>query len=253
MIVGFTKDASRIRTIAVILVGSSFFQLNTSVWTPKTILTLMTDYYFFKKKLLLKIISFVIILIFMSCSSLGISSENEAAFVFNEEQLSQLKDGKILVYVQRSNGQQKGMVEALVLIDAPAELIWKIMTDCPGAPTFMPGLKACKVLDAGKSWEIIRHEVKWIWFFPRLSYVFRADYQLNRRIDFVRIKGDLREMRGSWRLFPLNESGQTIIRYEVYLDPSFFIPQWLVERSLMTDLPDMMDALRKKVRDSLLH
>ena len=188
----------------------------------------------------------------MRGSSIGISGENEAALAFNGAQLSQLKDGKILVYVQRSKGQQKGMVESLVLIDAPAKLIWNIMTDCPGAPTFVPGLKACKVLDSGKSWEIIRHEVKWIWFFPKISYVFRADYQINRRIDFVKIKGDLREMKGTWRLFPLEEAGQTIVRYEVYLDPSFFIPQWLVEQSLMTDLPDMMAALRTKVRNSLL-
>ncbi len=184
---------------------------------------------------------------------MAISDDNETAVTFNESQLSQLKDGKILVYVQRSKGQQKGMVEALVLIDTPAETIWEIMTDCPGIPTFVPDLKTCKVLDSGKNWEIIRHEVKWIWFFPRISYVFRADYKMNRRIDFVKIKGDLREMRGSWRLFPLNEAGQTLVRYEVYLDPSFFIPQWLVERSLMTDLPDMLAALRTKVRKSLLN
>ena len=82
--------------------------------------------------------------------------------------------------------------------------------------------------DSGKNWEIIRHEVKWIWFLPRISYVFRADYQINRRIDFVKIKGDLREMKGSWHLFPLDEADQTIVRYEVYLDPSFFIPQWFI-------------------------
>ena len=212
----------------------------------------MTENYFYKRNDLLKVILFIFILIFVSWSSIAISGENEDYFAFNKAQLSQLKDGNILVYVQRSEGQQKGMVEALVLIDAPVETIWKMMTDCPGTPTFMPGLKACKVLDSGKNWEIIRHEVKWIWFFPRISYVFRADYKINRRIDFVRIKGDLREMRGGWRLFPLNEASQTIVRYEVYLDPSFFIPQWLVERSLMTDLPDMLDALRTKVRNSLL-
>ena len=212
----------------------------------------MTENYFYKRNDLLKVILFIFILIFVSWSSIAISVENEDYFAFNKAQLSQLKDGNILVYVQRSEGQQKGMVEALVLIDAPVETIWKIMTDCPGAPTFMPGLKACKVLDSGKNWEIIRHEVKWIWFFPRISYVFRADYQINRRIDFVKIKGDLREMKGSWHLFPLDEADQTIVRYEVYLDPSFFIPQWLVERSLMTDLPDMLDALRTKVRNSLL-
>jgi len=211
----------------------------------------MTETYFYKRNHLIKAIPFIFILIFWSWSFIAISAESEAASAFNEAQLSQLKDGKILVYVQRSERQQKGMVVALVLIDAPAETIWKIMTDCPGAPTFVPGLMACKVLDSGKNWEIIRHEIKWIWFFPRISYVFRADYQINRRIGFVRIKGDLREMKGSWRLFSLDEAAQTIVRYEVYLDPSFFIPQWLVERSLMTDLPEMLDALRTKVRNSV--
>lgn len=212
----------------------------------------MTENCFYKKDGFLRVILYIFILIFASWFSIVILGDNEAALAFNESQLSQLKNGEILVHVQRSEGQQKGMVEALVLIDAPAETIWKIMTDCPGAPTFVPGLKACRILDSGKNWEIIRHEVKWIWFFPRISYVFRADYQINRRIDFVKIKGDLREMKGNWRLFPLEEAGQTIVRYEVYLDPSFFIPQWLVEQSLMTDLPDMMAALRTKVRNSLL-
>lgn len=199
----------------------------------------------------MKVIPFIFILILGSSSSVAISSENKVSFAPDKAQLSQLKDGKILVYVQRSHSQQKGMVEALVLIHAPAETIWKIMTDCPGAPTFVPGLKSCTVLNSGKNWEIIRHQVKWVWFFPRISYVFRADYKINRRIDFVRIRGDLREMRGSWRLYPLNGAGQTIVHYEVYLDPSFFIPQWLVERSLMKDLPELLAALRTKVRKSL--
>ena len=207
---------------------------------------------FSKKTVSNKVVSYIFILILVSWPSIASLGEEEAAVSLNESQLSQLKDGEIIVYVQRSKGQQKGMVEALVLINAPTETIWKIMTDCPEAPTFVPGLKACRILDSGKNWEIIRHEVKWIWFLPRISYVFRADYQINRRIDFVKIKGDLREMKGSWRLLPLDEADQTIVRYEVYLDPSFFIPQWLVERSLMMDLPDMLGALRSKVQNSLL-
>jgi ribosome-associated toxin RatA of RatAB toxin-antitoxin module len=212
----------------------------------------MTENYFYIKNVFLRIIKYIIIFIFVGGFSIAISSENEAALKLNESQLSKLKDEEILVYVRRTEGQQKGMVEALVLIDAAAENIWKIMTDCPGAPTFVPGLKNCRVLDSGQNWEIIRHEVKWIWLLPRISYIFRADYRINRRIDFVKIKGDLREMKGSWRLFPLEEKDQTIVHYEVYLDPSFFIPQWLVERSLMTDLPDMLAALRTKVRNSVL-
>jgi ribosome-associated toxin RatA of RatAB toxin-antitoxin module len=212
----------------------------------------MTEINLKRRCSLLRSISFILILMFVGGFSIAVSGKNEADLPFSESQLSQLKDGEIPVYVRRTEGQQKGMVEALILIDAPVETIWKIMTDCSGAPTFVPGLKDCRILDSGENWEIIRHEVKWVWFFPRFSYVFRATYQINKRIDFVKIKGDLREMKGGWCLFPLDEASGTIVRYEVYLDPSFFIPQWLVERSLMTDLPDMLAALRKKVRNSLL-
>ena len=206
---------------------------------------------FYKGNNLFNAVAFIFTFAFVIGSSVSIFGGNEAAFAFSEAQLSQLKDGNILVDVQRSEKQPKGMVNALVLIDASPEPIWKIMTDCPQAPTFIPGLKSCKVLESGKNWEIIRHEVKWIWFFPTISYVFRADYKINRRIDFVKIKGDLREMRGSWQLLPLNGASRTVVNYKIYLDPSFFIPQWLVERSLMTDLPNLLAALRKKVHNSL--
>jgi len=213
----------------------------------------MTEKYFYKINKPFNAITCIFLFVFVSGSSVSIFAENETTLTFSKAQLSQLKDGNILIDVQQSQKQPKGMVSALVLIDAPPATIWKIMTDCPEAPTFVPGLKSCKILESGKNWEIIRHDVKWIWFFPKISYVFRANYKINRRIDFVRIRGDLREMRGSWHLFPLNGESQTVVNYEVYLDPSFFIPQWLVERSLMTDLPDMLAALRTKVQNSLLN
>jgi len=213
----------------------------------------MIEKYFYKINNPFNAIIFFFLFIFVIGSSVSIFAENEATLVLSKAQLSQLKGGNILVDVQQSEKQPKGMVSALVLIDAPPATIWKIMTDCPEAPTFVPGLKSCKVLESAKNWEIIRHDVKWIWFFPKISYVFRADYKINSRIDFVRIKGDLREMRGSWFLLPLNGTSQTVVNYKVYLDLSFFIPQWLVERSLMTNLPDMLVALREKVHNSLLN
>jgi ribosome-associated toxin RatA of RatAB toxin-antitoxin module len=163
------------------------------------------------------------------------------------EQLSQLEQGDILVAVDKADGPARGTVEATILIDAPAQRIWKVMIDCGEIPTFVPGVQACKVLDSGENWEVIRHDVKWIWLFPRLSYVFKARYQPNRQIHFTRIGGDLREMRGSWQLTPIKRSNSTLVRYRVYLDPGFLIPQWLVRNALKSDLPAVLVALRTKV------
>ena len=164
----------------------------------------------------------------------------------SETQLLRLKSGEILVSVRQTGDPPRGMVEAIILIEAPAESVWQVMTNCRESPDFVPGLKACQVLDSGKNWEKIRHEVKWIWFFPKITYVFRADYVPYRVIDFIKIDGDLREMKGSWHLTPLNRGDQTIVRYSVYLDPGFFVPQWLVRSSLKSDLPALLSALRTK-------
>jgi ribosome-associated toxin RatA of RatAB toxin-antitoxin module len=167
------------------------------------------------------------------------------------EQLRRLEQGEILVSVNQAEGPARGTVEAIILIDAPAEGIWKVMIDCDQIPIFIPGVEACEVLDSGENWEIIRHDVKWIWFFPRVSYVFRARYQPNRQILFTRISGDLREMRGSWQLIPAKKSNTTLVRYRVYLDPGFLIPQWLVRNALKSDLPAVLTALRTRVLSSL--
>lgn len=165
----------------------------------------------------------------------------------SESQLERLKNGEILVNVKQVGDPPQGMIEAIILIEALAENIWQIMVDCREIPNFVPGVKACRVLDSGQNWEIIRHEVKYAWLLPKLAYVFRADYQPNRKIDFARIRGDLKEMKGTWRLTPLDRDNQTIVRYSVFLDPGFFLPQWLVRQSLKSDLPAVLTSLRTKV------
>ena len=164
-----------------------------------------------------------------------------------DSQRNQLDNGEVLVEVKQEGTPPKGMVEATILIDAPAEAIWSIMLDCDAVPTFVPGVNACKVLSAGSDWEIIEHDVKWAWLFPEITYVFRADYQKYRRIDFIRTEGDLKEMMGHWSLHPVDGGEKTIVCYSVYLDPGFLVPQWLVRYSLKNDLPEVLRALRTQV------
>lgn len=168
----------------------------------------------------------------------------------NDAQWTKIQNGEILVHLAQSDQQPRGSVEAVVWIDAPAETIWRIMTDCEAAPTFVPGLTACRVLASGDNWEVIRHNVKWMWLFPRVAYEFRADYQVNRQITFKRIRGDLREMKGMWRLTPMEDGTHTVVRYSVYLDPGFFVPGWIVRRSLKKNLPAVLGALRDRVQDA---
>jgi hypothetical protein len=143
----------------------------------------------------------------------------------------------------------RGRVRAAVLIRARPEAIWGVMTDCRQTPLFVPGLRRCRRLEGAPDgrWDDIEHEIRYSWYMPTVRYVFRADYDRPHRIDFHRISGDLKQEEGTWLLTPTPDGAATLVEYEMYLDPGFWIPQLLVNRSLRKDLPAILTGLRQRV------
>ena len=144
---------------------------------------------------------------------------------------------------------QHGFIQAAVRIAASPEAIWKVLTDCRQAVTYVPGLRGCRRVDGAPdgSWQDIEHVVHYSWLLPTVRYVFRAQYQPPNRIDFHRVSGDLKEEKGTWLLVPSPDGGGTVVQYEVYVEPGFWVPQFLVHRSLRNDLPAALNGLRRRV------
>jgi hypothetical protein len=145
--------------------------------------------------------------------------------------------------------QPRGSVQAAVRIPATPEAVWRVMTDCRQATIFVPGLKGCHLVAraADGRWEEIEQEVRYSWLLPAVRYVFRAEYDRPRRMDFRRVSGDLKEEEGAWLLTATADGSATVVEYEVYLDPGFWIPQFLVTRTLRKDVPAVLSGLRECV------
>jgi uncharacterized protein YndB with AHSA1/START domain len=143
----------------------------------------------------------------------------------------------------------RGRVRAAVRIPAPAEAVWSVMTNCSEAPYYVPGLERCRRVDAAPDgrWEDIEHEVRYSRLLPTVRYVFRAQYQRPHRMDFHRISGDLKEEAGTWLLTETPDRAATVVEYDIYLDPGFWIPQFLVRRMLRKDVPEVLSGLRERV------
>lgn len=146
----------------------------------------------------------------------------------------------------------RGWVLAAVLIKAPPEVIWPIMIDCKQAPQFVPSLKHCRRIGAAAdgSWEDFEQEVQYSWFLPTVRYVFRAEYERPHRIRTRRISGDLKAQEGTWQLTPSADGTGTLVQYAVYVDPGFWIPQSLVNHSLLKDLPAALAGLRQRAESA---
>jgi polyketide cyclase/dehydrase/lipid transport protein len=168
-----------------------------------------------------------------------------------------LAAGEVVVQTATGNDSARleGRVRAAVWIRAPAQAIWDAVTDCRQAVAFVPGLRSCRRVDRAPDgrWEEFEHEVRYAWYLPSVRYVFRADYDPPRRIDFHRVSGDLKEEAGSWRLTAAPVVAATQVEYELYVQPGFWIPQTLITRALRRDLPAALTALRERVESSADH
>jgi ribosome-associated toxin RatA of RatAB toxin-antitoxin module len=165
-----------------------------------------------------------------------------------------LAAGEVVVHTVLDGDEPRGRVHAAVRINAAPEAIWRVMMDCERAPSFIPGLKGCRRIEAGPdgTWELVEHQVKYSWYMPTVRYVFRADYQKPRRIDFHRVSGDVKDERGTWLLEPTSDASATIVEYQVYIDPGFWIPAPLLRQCLRSELPAGLAALRTRVESTAM-
>ncbi len=132
-----------------------------------------------------------------------------------------------------------------LIIDAPAQTIWDVLTACEIAPEYVPNVHSCELLetlDDGRA-QIFMQQIRAVFFLPRFEHVFRLDYQPYERVDVTRISGPLGSLEGFWVLLP-QPDGRILLAHQLQLDPGTPIPRFLVRGRLRRDLPTALNALR---------
>lgn len=160
-----------------------------------------------------------------------------------QAELTRLERGEVVVLAAAAKPADTAV--AAVLIRAPVERVWAVMTDCPRAPEFVPNLRRCRVLEQRPGGRLLEHRMKPHALVPVLTYRFEERWRELRQIAFRRVGGDLAELEGRWDLEPAGEA--TLVRYRVTIDPGFPVPGWAVRRALRHDIPRLLGALRDRV------
>ena len=162
--------------------------------------------------------------------------------------IAALRSGETVVRIIADEGPG-GRVEAAIDIAAPIERVWRVMLDCARAPSFVPKLEACRVLETALdgSSDVREHRLRFIPLLPLLTLRFRSFYQVEREIRFVREGGDLSVMEGVWRFEPIDEGRATRLHYDVRLATRFPLPRGMVRDGLARDAPNVLRAVREEV------
>lgn len=167
-----------------------------------------------------------------------------AAWTPSSEALAVADQGKVWrsVVADGKTGAQLG--RAVVTIDAPPAVVWKLMTDCAAIARIMPSNRGCRVLERKGDSEVVEHIVKTP-LMPNLRTVFRQDFEPQKRIAITRVSGDLKVIGGEWRVEAL-PGGRTRVSQEMRMQTNFPAPGPMVRSFLSNELSVGLANLRRE-------
>lgn len=159
-----------------------------------------------------------------------------------------LDNGEVVVGME--NVGKTKFVTGRVLIDQPPEKVWPIMVNpFEFQQKISPRMKTCEVVVDKLQKSILKVTMD-TFPIPDVTYLVESDYTRTdggARIDFHRIGGTLKDFKGHWLMNPAHHGQKTELVYSMYLDPGFYVPQWIVRMGVKQELPRTLLALRKRV------
>jgi uncharacterized protein YndB with AHSA1/START domain len=178
-----------------------------------------------------------------------LTTAHALAWELTPEQRKELAHGGVVVVADVDSSRRSGEVKAAVQINASPEEVFRTLTDCEQALRFVPHLERCRVLERAPddSWQVVEQDLDYGWYLPRITVVFRAEYEPFRRIRFRQVRGDLKVNEGEWELTSVGDAAEsTIVAYTTRIEPRFSVSRRLMQSSLRRDLPELMRALRAR-------
>lgn len=137
-------------------------------------------------------------------------------------------------------------LSASVTIDAPPSFVWQTITNYSRLKNILPGYEKSDVLKSAGSVKTVDVAMKVSLFLP--TYHYQVSVRENRsgyRLEMQRISGDFDALNATYRLQPLNGGKQTMMLYNLSLDPGFNLPG--TEAILKSSTEKTMTALRSHI------
>ncbi|PZV12129.1 MAG: cyclase/dehydrase [Leptolyngbya sp.] len=152
-----------------------------------------------------------------------------------------LKAGNVVL--NGDNGRYTGRV----LITAPVDTVWKVLTDYNHFKNFLPGVVSSRILETNGNQTVFEqvNSVRVLLFTQKSRLVVAASNQYPKQIDFRLKEGDIKSLNGMWKLEPVSPS-QVLVTQEVTFDPGTSVPRGLAFNIYKNALADSLKAIKKE-------
>ena len=161
---------------------------------------------------------------------------------------SEPTDGRLETKVTRAGRLMH--VEATLGADAPTTLCYAVLADFDRLEEFVPGLVSSDVVSAPGQ-PIVLHQVGKASAGPfayTLDVTLAVHESPPRVIEFERVEGNLRQMKGSWTV--AGDATQCDIEYRADIEPAFWVPPLigpvLLRHRVESQLEGVLEELHRR-------
>lgn len=206
-----------------------------------------------KKSVTVLLLSSFLMMTSAAVPALASAPESRAEQV-KQEQSNREKLSRGEVVVGLKNVGEHKFVTGRIIIDQSPDKVWPIMVNpFEFRGRISPRVKNVEVMTDQSHLSILKMTLDTtpIPLLPQLSYTVESRYEQTDkggRIEFKRIGGNLRDFKGYWDMSPAEGGTKTELTYSMYIDPGFFVPQWIVREGVKGELPRTLIALRERIK-----
>jgi ribosome-associated toxin RatA of RatAB toxin-antitoxin module len=133
-----------------------------------------------------------------------------------------------------------------VVVHAPAERVWNILTDYENAPKVFPQLRKSEIVQSKGNIKVLKHQVQptGLGGYQTYNYVVEVTEHAPKSMEWHRISGDFKAVDGFWKLEPINDGHDTSVTYSSFVNGGFFIPQVLIKKQFRVEMPVVLSNLK---------
>jgi ribosome-associated toxin RatA of RatAB toxin-antitoxin module len=141
--------------------------------------------------------------------------------------------------------------EALFLVKASPDAVYKVITDYEHYPEFMPNIVKADRFEKSDTVSKCRFSLKIALLTIDYSISLKNDVnKLPYSVAWNFIEGDIKDTSGSWTIDREGKEGRTsLVLYSVHTEPGRFVPDWIANKLGSESIPDMIVAIRKRAEN----
>lgn len=159
--------------------------------------------------------------------------------------------GDVLISFKEAPDTSVHEVKGEVLIDAPWEMVWPVLTDYASYYKIFPSIAASEVLERKNGAARLKIRINNLWPYSDFVYTLKVKEDKNARtISLVMEEGNLKTEYESFAIQPFApDPAKSKVVYVLARDPGWFVPRFSADLDNRAIVIERLLAVRKEVRN----